>query len=167
VSIQFIIYGQPATQGSKKQMPIFRNGTPVTANGRTLTRVVEDNPRLPDWRQQVALAAREAYQGELLLGPVELTVYFYQPRPKSHYGKGRNAWKLRPSAQAYPVWKPDTTKLTRAIEDALTGVLWRDDSQVVDHHLHKRYSNEVAGVSGYECHVTIEELPATVEVCDE
>ena len=30
-------------------------------------------------------------------------------------------------------------KLTRAVEDALTGLVWRDDAQVVDEVLSKRY----------------------------
>lgn len=43
------------------------------------------------------------------------------------------------AANAYPITKPDSTKLVRAVEDALTGVLWGDDAQVVDQHVFKRY----------------------------
>src|SRR5437867_2655341 len=66
---------------------------------------------------------------------VSLDVTFYRPRPKNHYGsKG-----LRPSAPDYPTTKPDRGKTLRAVEDALTGVVWRDDAQVCDGPVRKRY----------------------------
>lgn len=72
---------------------------------------------------------------DLWHGPVELVVRFYVPRPKSHYG----AKGLRPVAPSYPTVAPDVTKLLRAVEDALKGIVWRDDSQVVIQHAWKRY----------------------------
>ncbi len=36
------------------------------------------------------------------------------------------------SAPFYPTTKPDASKLVRALEDGLNGVLWRDDSQVAE-----------------------------------
>lgn len=131
-AIQFQVIGRPATQGSKRAMPIYRKGgQPVMKDGRMLTRVVEDNPRLADWRRQVALAARDEYDGPLLECPIQLCLHFERPRPKGHYGTGRNAGKLKEAAPFYPTSRPDLGKLTRAVEDALTGVLYRDDSQIV------------------------------------
>ena len=88
------------------------------------------------WKTRVAQAAGEAMNGDGLLdGPLLLTVQFIVPRPKGHYGvRG-----LRPSAPAYPTVRPDVTKLVRAVEDALTGIVWRDDSQVVSQHAAKVY----------------------------
>lgn len=63
--------------------------------------------------------------------PLAIVCTFYVPRGKGHYGTGANADKLKDSAPAYPATKPDTTKLWRGFEDALTGVLWHDDSRVV------------------------------------
>ena len=137
--IEFSIYGHPATQGSKKVVPIYKAGAPMIKNGRVLTRVVNDNPKTAEWRQEIAHAARQAYRGELLTGPLCLAVTFYKPRPKGHFGSGRNAGTLKESAEKYPISKPDTVKLVRALEDSLTGVIWKDDSQVVTHVLHKRY----------------------------
>jgi Holliday junction resolvase RusA-like endonuclease len=137
--IAFEVLGKPATQGSKKVVPIYSKSGPVMKNGRVLTRAINDNPKLSDWRQQVAVAAREAYHGGLLTGAIILTLQYEQPRPQSHYGSGKNADKLKPTAPVYPITKPDTVKLARAVEDALTGVLWRDDSMIVEHHLCKRY----------------------------
>ena len=68
-----------------------------------------------------------------------MTIVFIRPRPQGHYGTGRNEGKLKESAPRYLSKTPDTLKLGRAIEDAITGVIWRDDSQVVEHYLSKRF----------------------------
>jgi Holliday junction resolvase RusA-like endonuclease len=76
------------------------------------------------------MKGRSLYQG-----PLQLTVLFYVPRPKSHYGvKGQ----LK-SAPRYPTVRPDVTKLVRPLEDSLTGIVWRDDAQVVRQLAEKRY----------------------------
>ena len=72
-------------------------------------------------------------------GPLRLTLTFFRTRPLGHYGTGRNAAQLKDRAPDKPTVRPDTVKLTRAVEDALTGVVWRDDSQVTTHLLKKRY----------------------------
>jgi Holliday junction resolvase RusA-like endonuclease len=88
------------------------------------------------WKRDVAQAAGVAMSGgPLLEGPLLLELSFYVPRPKGHYG----ARGLRPSAPAYPTVKPDVLKLARAVEDALTGTLFRDDAQVVRELLVKVY----------------------------
>jgi Holliday junction resolvase RusA-like endonuclease len=76
---------------------------------------------------------------ELLHGPLHLSLVFCLARPKGHFGSGRNADVVKPSAPRYPTVKPDATKLTRAVEDAMTGIVWRDDAQVVDQYVTKVY----------------------------
>jgi len=71
----------------------------------------------------------------LLGGALEVSVIFTVPRPKGHFG----ARGLKPSAPAYPTVRPDVTKLLRAVEDACTGIVWRDDAQIVAQHAIKRY----------------------------
>lgn len=139
MQIEFSVIGQPVTQGSKRAMPIYRSGKPVMDNGRPMVRVVNDNPKLVEWRATVAQVARVAYDGDLICGAVSLDLEFVRPRPKSHYGTGRNAERLKHSAAEYPIGKPDTLKLARAVEDALTGVMWRDDSQIVRHTIAKTW----------------------------
>lgn len=142
-SITFEVLGKPATQGSVRSVPIRKKGGGfVEKDGRPVLRPIHQNAdKLNTWRQDVAVAARAVYDGDLLDGPLELTVTFRQPRPKGHYGTGRNAEKLKDSAPPHPTTRPDTVKLVRAVEDALTGVLWKDDSQVVKHHLFKEYGS--------------------------
>lgn len=63
--------------------------------------------------------------------PLAASCIFYRPRRKGHYGSGRNERVLKDSAPAFPIAPPDATKLWRGFEDALTGVVWPDDSRVV------------------------------------
>jgi len=100
----------------------------------------EANPKTRPWRATVSAAAADAMQGAPLLdGPIELTVEFVFPRPKGHYGTGRNAAVLKASAPQYVTRAPDVDKLARAIGDALSGIVFRDDAQVADLYVRKVY----------------------------
>lgn len=81
----------------------------------------------------------------LVTGPVKLTLTFFVTRPQGHFGTGRNAGRLKDSAPSYPTKKPDLTKLTRATEDALTKVIWKDDAQVVVQDTRKVFCTEGQG----------------------
>ena len=84
------------------------------------------------WKSEIALAAREFIPKEKIAGPIHLTLHFFIPRPKSHYGTGKNAKVLKPSAPMYHTSKPDADNLTKAACDALTRIgMWEDDDQVV------------------------------------
>ena len=136
--LRFVIYGKALTQGSKRSMPIYRKGpngkpVPVTdANGRVMTRTVNANPKLVDWRQQITSAAAEAFpQCALLMSPLVLKATFEIARPMGHYGTGKNEGTVKASSPKYHTQKPDVLKLMRAVEDSLTGVVYHDDSQIV------------------------------------
>lgn len=63
----------------------------------------------------------------------EVEVLCELDRPKSHFGTGKNAKILKKSAPAalHCPRTPDGDKILRAILDALTGYVWKDDKQVV------------------------------------
>ena len=115
--IEFVVYGRPQQRGSK-------------FSPRDSVQIIDQNKRSGPWMENVALAARAAYRGELITDPIELSLAFYFERPKSHFGSGKNAAILKKSAQKYHAQKPDLAKLIRAAEDAMTNVIWRDDAQV-------------------------------------
>ena len=116
----FIVNGTPAAQGSKRAFVV---------KGRAV--MVDADKKLKPWRQAVTdAAAEERGDNPLFMGPVRVRVRFVFPRPKSHYGTGRNAEVLKPNAPLFVDKKPDIDKLLRAIFDALTGVVFKDDSQV-------------------------------------
>lgn len=124
--LSFTVYGQAQPAGSKT--------AGVTKGGKVFVR---DSARHgAPWRRHVARAAAEAMNGTGLLdGALSLTVRFWVPRPKGHFG----ARGLKPSAPDYPTKRPDVTKLLRAVEDACTGIIWRDDAQIVAQHAIKCY----------------------------
>jgi crossover junction endodeoxyribonuclease RusA len=119
-------------------------GTPAPQGSKTKTRwgMREDNPHTKPWRATVAAEAAAQWEGRPLIDcAVELDALFVFPRPKSHYRTGRYAGQLRTNAPRWCEVKPDADKLARAIGDALTGVLLRDDKQIVQWTIRKVYGD--------------------------
>lgn len=131
--LAFFVDGHSQTAGSKRAVPILKGGQ------RIGTRVIEDGSKQnrdakKTWREDLRAAVRDAMleqDWEREHGPVVCEFVFYRQRPAGHYGTGRNARVLKPSAPLWPTGKPDALKLARAAEDALTGFAWADDAQVV------------------------------------
>lgn len=138
----FIAAGTPAPQGSK------------TSYGPG--RMVESSPYVKPWRDLIRAEAQRAHEGPAIAGAVDVKIRFWMPRPKSHYGTGRNADRIRPQyVDAEHITKPDLDKLARAVLDAITeerragritrrGVI-RDDSQVVRLEAVKNYGDRFTG----------------------
>jgi len=139
-SIEIIVLGTPAPQGSK-------HGYAIKAKGAYTGKVaqVESSANVKPWRMAVKYAALEALPtrdgSAILTGAVSLEVVFRLPRPKGHYGTGRNQAILRGTAHLQPHGRPDLDKLLRSTFDALgeAGV-WLDDSQVVNVIASKTYA---------------------------
>lgn len=124
---KFFVVGTPRPAGSKSAYP-YRCGK----TGKMRVRVVDaSGKRGKEWRDAVAWAAKRAYFGKPVEGAVVISFAFFMPRPKSHYGTGKNAGILKPKAPRQHIIRPDTSKLLRAVEDALTGIIWKDDAQIV------------------------------------
>jgi len=66
---------------------------------------------------------------------------FYMPRPKGHYGTGRNSGKLKPSAPEHHIKKPDVDNIVKFYFDILNDLVWNDDSQVISEFSEKKYCN--------------------------
>ncbi len=133
--VHFSVPGTPAPGGSK---------TPFRNKHTGKIHLVDAGKNNHGWKQRVSVFASQAMAGKPpLQGPLELRITFWLTRPKSHYGTGKNATTLKPwAAEAWPTGRPDTTKLVRAAEDALKGIVWGDDSQVVIQTAEKRYGTE-------------------------
>ena len=142
-TIEIIVLGTPAPQGSKR-------GFAVKAKGAYTGKVaqVESSAKVKPWRMAVKYAALNEiamldwiYQP--MTGAIVLEVTFRLPRPKGHYGTGRNAGLLKPTAPFHPNGRPDLDKLLRSTLDALgeAGV-WGDDAQVVTVRGAKKYATD-------------------------
>lgn len=108
--IAFHVRGLPVSQGSARAWLV--NGKPVitsTAKG------------LATWRRLVADVAQGYAPPDLWEGPLHVDLTFGLPKPKSA-PKTRRVW---------PDKRPDLDKLTRAVLDSLTHIVFRDDSQIV------------------------------------
>jgi Holliday junction resolvase RusA-like endonuclease len=150
--IHFTVFGKAKPAGSKRAFALRRrDGSPVLRpNGTQVVSITDACEASKDWKQQVSYAAREAYRGKLLEGPLKVTLRFYRSRPKGHFGaKGLNG---KGRASIAPIAAPDVLKLSRAVEDALSKVVYRDDAQIVVEFLSKDWG-EPARVE-----VTIEEI---------
>ena len=128
--IQIEVFGEPAPQGSKR----VYNGRIVEAGSK----------KLKPWRKAIAQACFDllSEDNQLLTGALRVEVDFYLPRPSSV------SVKKRP----LPIVPPDVDKLARACLDGLNqghdtgkvrdGILYADDSQVVELLARKFYADE-------------------------
>ena len=138
----FRVYGIARPQGSKRLLQ-KRGRNPGRA------RMVEASTGLRPWRSTVARAALQQVQAKkwrLRTGPVAVRLEFTKRLPQ------------KPKYQ-HPADVPDIDKLTRAVLDALTGVVYKDDALVVTLSATKRY-----GVPGV--FVTVQDDVGTVRDSD-
>jgi len=131
-SVVFTVYGKPQPAGSKRVVPAGgkRGGRPLVIDAAKHSR---------PWKQEVAGVAELTMEGRALLaGALVVELRFYMARPRGHYG----AHGLRALAPVAPTVRPDLLKLARAVEDALTGIVYHDDSQIVVETLLKVYDQK-------------------------
>lgn len=131
MEVTFTVIGRPQQRGSKKVGFIpTRDGGFLMKNGRPIIAARDANEESKQWMDSCKYAAMQVFHADLIRGPVELRVVFYFKRPQAHYGSGRNANNLKPSAPSYHAQSPDLDKLVRCLGDALTGIVYVDDRQV-------------------------------------
>lgn len=136
--IEFFCPGKPQAQGSKT---------------KTRWGMREDNQEVGPWRERVALVAYEAAGGITFERgvPVVVGMEFVLYRPS-----GTPKKRTPPATK-----KPDLDKLERSICDALTHVIWEDDSQVTHSIKFKRVA-EIGESPGVRVWVTTAPTQAIV-----
>lgn len=122
--MKFTVFGTPKPQGS------LRAFIPKGWNRAVITTA---NKKLKPWRQDVSMVALLEMNGRK---PLECAIgvrcKFYFLKPKS-----------TKKAVTEKITKPDIDKLLRGILDSLTGVCFKDDSQVVYCEVHKRFCDSM------------------------
>ena len=103
----------------------------IVVNGRIID-VAKGKAGFVAQTRLYASARAEELGWEPFAGPVAVTYRFCFSRPKSHFGTGRNSDELKASAPHWHAQRPDLVNLLKCIEDALTGIVWKDDSQVAE-----------------------------------
>lgn len=118
------IPGEPVAQAHTVAVPLMRQGKPVLKNGRPV--VIRYDPQMSrGWKSIARDVFRDARGKEPpLVGPVWLSVVAWFTCPRSQYRI------TVPRPQRWSSKKPDLSNLVKAVEDALTGIWFLDDSQV-------------------------------------
>jgi Holliday junction resolvase RusA-like endonuclease len=124
---EFTIPGEPVPQARPRAS---RQGNRV---------IMYDPPKSREYKQFVALIAKQhapkiPYEGEL-----DVHLKIYRPIPKSTSKKNR---ELKNAGIKRPIVKPDNSNYAKGIEDALNGIVYKDDSQIVDLRVSKFYSDD-------------------------
>ncbi|MBU5342303.1 RusA family crossover junction endodeoxyribonuclease [Caldifermentibacillus hisashii] len=123
--IKFTVYGEPIAQGRPRA---------TTINGHVR---MYDPKKSRDYKNYIRLAASEHKPEKLLEGPLSMKVKIYRQTLKSFSKKKKIAAEM---GNIRPITKPDTDNYIKGIKDALKSVIWVDDSQVVEIHASKWYS---------------------------
>ena len=76
---------------------------------------------------------------ECMEGPLLVSIYCFFQRPKSHFGTGKNSGTLKPSAPKYCLNSKDVDNLAKFILDCLNGLAYKDDKQIIDLRVRKRW----------------------------
>ncbi|MGJ9460306.1 RusA family crossover junction endodeoxyribonuclease [Oceanobacillus sp. CF4.6] len=129
--IEFTIPGQPIPQGRPRAGKI-RYGK---KKGST---VLYDPKESKEYKQYVSLIAQQYAPKIPVEAPLSVQMKIYRQIPKSTTKKDR---ELYLSGLKRPVTKPDGSNYAKGIEDALNGIIYKDDSQIVDLQVSKYYSD--------------------------
>lgn len=137
-ALDVFVPGKPAAQGSKRHV----------GNGI----LVEQSKAVAPWRTSVAWHASQAMHAAQdmpapLTGALVVELEFVMPRPTSAPKR----------STPHAVKRPDIDKMQRAIFDALTGICWLDDSQVIGVSASKRLGEPGEGPG---CAIRVGELAA-------
>jgi Holliday junction resolvase RusA-like endonuclease len=113
--ISFTVIGTPQPQGSSRAF---------VPKGWTRAIITSANSKLKPWRQEIAgtaqVAMNESKIGLLENVPLAIEAAFFFDKPKS-----------AKKSLLHKITKPDADKLLRGLLDALTGIVFKDDAQIV------------------------------------
>jgi Holliday junction resolvase RusA-like endonuclease len=127
------IHGLPVAQPRVKARSVkgIAQVYPVTTLDATKHLPIRPHP-IVAWKDAARRASRQLIgPSEWIIGPVQVDCEFVFPRPAV------KIWKTRPMPRERHTSKPDRDNLDKAILDALTPILWRDDAQVCAGYLEK------------------------------
>jgi Holliday junction resolvase RusA-like endonuclease len=127
-TMAFVVLGEPSPEGSTKAFYIKKLNRTVTTH--------QNQKSLEAWRNRVATEAQRVLEGREWTADscsaYIVDVEFVLSRPPS----------VPEHKRKHPIVKPDIDKLVRAVNDALTGILFVDDCQVVSMAISKDYSDD-------------------------
>lgn len=121
-SVEFIVPIEPRGWARAR-----KNGNRFFKDGKTAS-----------FEREIGRVATVVMRGKTMFaGPVILTVVSFLPIPASWSKKRRDAAL---NGEIAPTCKPDADNLMKGVADALNGIVYRDDAQVVSGHSTKHYA---------------------------
>jgi len=129
--IELIVPGEPQGKQRPKVFPIRMKSGLIIRKGVTPAKTVAYETLI---RELFAVI----YPGFVLMeGPLTMTVDAYLGIPKSASRKRREAME---GGAIVPEKRPDADNIMKSAADALNGLAFRDDSQIAEATIRKRYS---------------------------
>lgn len=98
-----------------------------------------DPPKTATFKKQLRALATEMYHDAPVEGEIYIKVAFYRKIQKSISKKEHDR---RASGAHRPIVKADLSNYLKSFEDALNGVLWKDDAMIVHEEIDKYYSDK-------------------------
>ena len=123
--IEFEVTGEPVAQ----RRPRF--------NSKTKT--AHDPLKSRNYKKLVSMYARRSKPPDLLNGPLTVQIDVFKKPPKSIAAVKKNQTALQ-NETLRPTTKPDVDNYAKGVKDACNGIVWKDDSQVVELFVRKFYS---------------------------
>ena len=115
---------------------------PGKPHGKERPRVINGHAYTPEKTKAFEQAVAWAYKaagGKLFEGPVEVNATAFYDIPKNTSKKSR---ELMERGIILPMKKPDVDNVVKAVLDALNGIAYKDDNQVVRETGTKFYGKE-------------------------
>jgi len=140
-SFTFRVIGIPASKGSKTAMAIKQKSAPASSSNKSKNKsgyravMIEVDKKLPTWTELVKSQAKRAIPENWTFSSGDGQIYalfmlFYFARPAYHFNV-RGELLNKYSGSKYKGSQPDADKCVRAVGDALTGLAYADDAQLV------------------------------------
>ena len=121
--ILITVYGVPVAQGRPK---FFRRGNHVGAYDPKKSRDYKDSIKL----QAIDQLRTNGTMPPLCEGALSMEVCAYLPRPKT-----------LPKRVVHHTKRPDADNIAKGCKDAMKGVVYKDDSQIVELRVRKAYGD--------------------------
>jgi Holliday junction resolvase RusA-like endonuclease len=122
----FTVYGEPVAKGRPR---FAKRGNYVQTYTPVKTKSYEDEVRL--------LATKAKGSGSTLEGSVSVFIYISFSVPQSYSKRKREACLL---GETKHTKKPDLDNVAKAIIDGMNGIIFKDDSQIINLHVTKVYA---------------------------
>lgn len=136
--ICIVVPGTPVGKGRARSNILMRGGKPVIGAGGRPIMTHHTPEKTANYENLVKLAGQKAMEGrQMFLEAVDVVINIHVTPPESWSQKKKRAALddlIRPTS------RPDLDNIAKGVSDALNEVVWKDDKQITDLVIRKRYA---------------------------